>query len=472
MAIDFDAADSALRYAMMQGVKFADVRLEQSTSTGFLMKNGVVQISSFEDLSGIGIRVLINGTAGFAGTDDLSREGLKRVVSAAVKDAKACSRIDNRVKLSKAEAYEAKYEVRQKEKLEEVDLKARLDILQDIDKAVLSTGVKAPYRFLSISDSVDEKYYANSEGSKIFSRIPRVNFYYFLTVLRSGKASQRYWQYGKASGFEGYESFSLPATLSNDALAMDRSLKNAVRTPNGKLDVVVGPQITGIIVHESGGHPCEADRILGREAAQAGESFLSRDSIGSVIGSKHVSIIDDPTIPESFGFYLYDDEGIKASKKYLMKNGKIAGFLHSRETAASMNVAPNASGRSKGFDREPIARMSNTVIEPGDFSEDELIEGVRNGVFMKNFTEWNIDDRRVNQKYVGSEAYLIRNGKLGKPVSNPTIEITTQALYSSVDAVGNNVEYHSGTCGKGEPMQALPVWFGGPSMRLRGIKLK
>ncbi|MEK6837587.1 MAG: metallopeptidase TldD-related protein, partial [Nanoarchaeota archaeon] len=131
----------------------------------------------------------------------------------------------------------------------------------------------------------------------------------------------------------------------------------------------------------------------------------------------------------------------------------------------------NGSARATGYDREPIVRMANTVFKPGDHKEEELIEAVKFGVYIKNFMEWNIDDKRLNAKYSGAEAYMIRNGKLGEPVWRPTIEISTPKLWSSVDAASQNMEYHSGTCGKAEPMQAIPVWFGGPSLRIRNVKL-
>ncbi len=472
MEIGIDSAELALKTAIGLGSKFADVRLEKKLYNGFLLKNGVVQASSFDETAGIGIRVLVNGTVGFSATNDLSAKGIKNAVSFAVRDAKSLSRMDNNVSLWKSQAHYDDYSIKEKIPIAEVGPDAHLDALFGIDKAIVSTGIKVPFRYLYLSDSVDERFYLNSEGSRITSRIPRVNFYYFLTLSERGRTSQRYWQYGKSSGFEGFEQFDLPGTLSSDAIAMKKNMDRGIKPPKGKVDVVVGPQVTGIMVHESGGHPYEADRILGREAAQAGESFISTKDIGTRIGSSAVSISDDPTIENSFGFYLYDDEGIRAKKKQIVKKGIIEGFFHSRETAASLGTISNASGRSSSFDREPIARMSNTFVEPGDLAEEELVEGIKKGVIIKNFTEWNIDDRRVNQKYVGCEAYMIKNGRIGSPVMKPTIEITTQALYSSIDAVGNNTEYHAGTCGKGEPMQAIPVWFGGPSMRLRRIWLK
>ena len=235
--------------------------------------------------------------------------------------------------------------------------------------------------------------------------------------------------------------------------------------------MVVGPEVTGIMVHESVGHPYEADRVLGREAAQAGETFIKEDMLKTKLGSDAVNIYDDPTIEGSFGFYLYDDDGVKARKRHLIKNGVINDFLHNRNTAAIMGTESNGSCRATGYDRESIVRMANTYVEKGDQTEEELIEGVKKGILMRNFNEWNIDDKRLNAKYTGGDAYIIENGKVCEPVYAPIIEISTPVLWSSVDATAKNTEYHAGTCGKAEPMQGIPVWFGGPSMRIRNIHL-
>src|SRR3989344_2176554 len=111
----------------------------------------------------------------------------------------------------------------------------------------------------------------------------------------------------------------------------------------------------------------------------------------------------------SYCYYLYDDEGVKARKKYLQKKGVITEFLQNRQTAHEFNLKSNGSARASAFDREPLIRMSNTLVEPGSFSETEIFEGIKKGIYLKSFMEWNIDDKRWQQKYVGNEAYLIEN---------------------------------------------------------------
>jgi len=129
------------------------------------------------------------------------------------------------------------------------------------------------------------------------------------------------------------------------------------------------------------------------------------------------------------------------------------------------------SSRAVAYNREPIVRMANTFLEPGDHSQEELLEDIKEGVYIKNFMEWNIDDRRFNQRYVGLEAYRIEDGELKDMLRNPVLEVTTVGLWSAVDAVGNDPQFQAAYCGKGDPMQAIPVWTGGPHIRLREVKL-
>ncbi|MCX8203877.1 MAG: TldD/PmbA family protein, partial [Nitrososphaeria archaeon] len=208
-----------------------------------------------------------------------------------------------------------------------------------------------------------------------------------------------------------------------------------------------------------------------REAAQAGETYIKRELVGMRIGSEHVTIADDPTLPGSYGFYLYDDEGVRARERLLIERGVIKELLQNRETAAELGTSSNGSSRASSYDREPIVRMANTYMKPGNFGFDELIEDVKLGVYIKTYSEWNIDDKRWNQRYVGVEAYAIRDGELAEPVFRPILEVTTRTLYSSVDAVGKDLQMTAGYCGKGDPMQAIPVWFGGPHIRLRSVRL-
>jgi len=399
------------------------------------------------------------------------------MVKRAVRSAVASSSLrKTKVRMGEADLFNGSLVVKQRVKFDDIPMESRIELLREADAWAVDAGaannVKVPGRFLSLETLETERTVVTSDGGHARTVIPRVAFTGFLTVALDGKESvQRIIQKGESVGWEGAERWDIPTCLRNEVAALSRTLTIAKPFHSETLDVVLGPEVAGIISHESSGHPGEADRLLGREAAQAGETYLGRGSVGTKIGADVLNVVDDPTLPRSFGFYPCDEECVKARPRYLIKEGRVTEFLHNRETAAELGTVSNASSRSTAYNREPIVRMANTFVEPGDHDFTELVEGVRHGVYIKNYMEWNIDDRRYNQRYVGLEAYMIENGVVGRPVRDPVLEMTTPMLWSSVDAVGKDLEFIAAYCGKGDPMQGIPVWAGGPHVRLRNVRI-
>jgi TldD protein len=298
-----------------------------------------------------------------------------------------------------------------------------------------------------------------------------VFFFGSLTAMDSGDAAQRFIQAGESGGLEVVKRIRLVELVEGEARTLGRVLRATSKPPKDEIDVVLSPELSGIAAHESVGHPQEADRVLGREGAQAGESYLKADSLGRKIGSKEANVSDDPNLAHSNGFTPIDDEGVEGKKRRLIKDGVINEFLHNRYTAAEFGIHSNGASRASAFDREPIIRMSNTFVEPGDYTFEELVKEVKLGVYFKTFTEWNIDDKRFNQRYVALEAYLVENGEVKDLVRSPVLEITTPKLWASVKARSKTLEFEAATCGKGDPQQGVPAWTGGPETLLTGIKL-
>jgi TldD protein len=412
---------------------------------------------------------------GFASTNSPSPGAVRSSAESAVRTAKAARRlIGSPVKLSPEKSWEDHWEAKMKIDVRNVSSEEKFKLLQTIEKSLSpeNIGVDLPSRILVFDEDLTEKFYVNSEGSKLGGFVPRLSLLFILTAEEPGKGTmQRIRHEAQSRGWEVIDDWNPSRIAADEAKMMSMMLRQGTPPPRGEVDLVLGSEVTGIICHESCGHPQEADRILGREAAQAGESYVKPNMIGNRVGSEHVTIIDDPTLQNSYGFYLFDDEGVKASPRTLIKEGKIADLLHNRETAAELKVSSNAASRASSYDREPIIRMGNTYMKPEDHTLEELVEGVKHGVYMKSFMEWNIDDRRYNQRYVGLESYLIENCEISSPIRNPVLEITTPSLYGSVDAVGKELEFSAATCGKGDPMQGAPVWTGGPPIRVKQIRL-
>jgi len=466
-----DLADFAVNYAVGKGADYAEARAEHSEGTSFSMKNGILHAAGFEREDGIGIRLIVGGAMQFLSTNELRKNIVREMIDRAVRSGRSSGRIASKINMSDVPRERADYELKQRVKSSEVDSRGKIGELFDTESELKDSKLDIPARFLSLSDEVVHKYFVNSEGTKISSLIPYVSFHSLLTLLYEGQTAQRSIQLNETGGWEIVKGWDLPSRILEEAKVLYKNLKYGKPAPRGKLDVVAAPEVVGIAMHESVGHPYEADRILGREAAQAGESFMTPEMLGRSIAKEFVNVVDDSAVPGSAGYFLFDDEGVRAKRKYLIKNGVISELLHNRETAFSLKTASNASARAMDYSCEPIVRMSNTFLLPGELSEEEIIEDVKLGVYMKSFMEWNIDDKRVNERYVGSEAYLIQNGEITHPVKKPVLETTTFDFFSSIDAVADKVGYYSGTCGKGEPMQGVPVWMGGPTIKLGGIRL-
>jgi len=466
----------ALRTASRLGASYAEARFEEHVDETLVMRDGMVDVSARSVSRGVGIRVLYGKALGFSSTGEVTRRGLVAAAKRAITLAKASSRLVSRgVTLSEEKMERARVVVRPRVGFEGVAVEDRVEALRSADAAIVEAagrrGVKAVSRLFELSLTRLRKHVVNTDGADVYLEKPVTALHCIFGLHGDGRYLQRFINLGESRGWEAVERWRLDEAMLEEAGVVSEAVRSAVEPPEGVMDVVLGPEIVGLVCHESAGHPGEADRMLGREAAQAGETYITREHIGSRIGSEQVTIVDDPTLQGSFGYYVYDDEGVKASERVLIERGVIKGLLHNRETGPEFGVNSNASARASNYNREPIVRMANTYMKPGDHTLDELVEDVKHGVYVKSYMEWNIDDRRWNQRYVGVEAYLIRDGKLGPMVFQPVIELTTQALYSSIDALGEDLRFFAGYCGKGDPMQGIPVWLGGPSARLRGIRL-
>jgi TldD protein len=472
-----DLLDFAVDTVGRLNVEYAEVRYQSDYNESVILKNGVTEATIVDDVSGINIRVLVDGSLGFASTNIPTKGSVKKAIDQAFRFACVTSKIPgNPISMSEGKLCRGKMEEIPTINFMDIDIESRIQLLIDVDKQALDTAlknkVKMPNRFIKLDTWYTKKRIITSDGVDISSKIPKVALYTLLTAYHPQEGSvQRRFILGGTGGWEIVKNWFLPELFMKESQILSSILLKAKRRPKEKTDLILGPEVIGLVCHESSGHPSEADRILGREAAQAGETYLKMDSNGLRVGSLQVNVIDDPTLKGSFGYYIYDEEGIQARKRFLIKEGEINEFLHNRETAKVFNVESNGSSRAVAYNREPIIRMANTFLEPGDYNDEELFEGVSKGVYIKNFMEWNIDDRRFNQRYVGLEAYRIEKGELKERIKNPVLELTTVGLWSSVDAVGKDLEFQAAYCGKGDPMQAMPVWIGGPKVRLRDVML-
>ncbi|MFX1572996.1 MAG: TldD/PmbA family protein [Promethearchaeota archaeon] len=471
-----DVADFAIDFGISQGASYVEARFIDSWEESFTLRNGkFIGIVENSD-KGIGIRVLANGGMGFGSTEQLSKNSIQSLIKTIIRMTKAGKR-KNPIVFSEEKIEVDNWKTETKENFKDISKEEKQKYIQNLDKELKTrTKKKLKDRFSLMELTIQNKYIITSEGAKIDSQKSLISVMLLNTAKGKLGTEQRVFSLGGSAGWEWLKDTNFNELVIQDGVSLVKTAENARNIKfNKPIDVIVNGEVSGIMAHENVGHPSEADRIIGREGAQAGESFygdlLREGKLGEIkLGNEIVSIIDDPTIPGTTGFYLYDDECIKARPRYLIKNGMLNELFLNREYAMRFNTKSNAAARATTYAREPISRMANTFFEPGDYTKEELIEDVKEGILMNSFTEWNIDDRRFQSKYVGHEVFLIKNGEITDTmVRRPILELTTYGILGNIDAIAKDMFRPIGTCGKGDPLQGIPVSMGGPHMRLRDI---
>ncbi len=474
-----DLVEYAVDFAQRNGASYAEARFTDKHNENFTTRNGSILDITDSFIKGIGIRVIFQGSVAFSSTDELSKQSVEESVLHAIKLATLAHRKDPIV-FSEEKFEEITWKTPVKIPFTEISREEKLHFLKNLSKRQKKEFGKKLSNKVFMLDMVDEhKYYVNNEGAKVDSTNSIISMYGICYAMGKKHSEQRSIGLGATKGWEWIKEDDIENVLIQDNR---NALKTAEKEQNYKfsdpIDVVVSGEVAGIMCHENVGHPSEGDRILGREGAQAGESFY-RDlwkgnfEPGTIkLGNECVTIIDDPTLPEAVGSYCYDDEGVKAYPRALIKNGMLNDLLLNREYGQKFNCKSSAAARAFSYNREPLVRMANTYMAPGDYELEELFEGIKKGIYMKSFTEWNIDDRRFQSKYVGSECYLIENGQLTDiMVRRPILELTTFGILQNIDAVAKGYFAPYGTCGKSDPTQGIPVSMGGAPFRIRNIRV-
>lgn len=462
-----DLAKTAMEYALKLGAEYADIRIEQSKSEGFLLENGNVEIIASGSEVGAGIRVLAKGAWGFYADARLEKKSLLDAVNRAYKMAVASSqRIKEPCKLAEIKAAQARDAVKVKIKMDDFPIEERVQLAKDCDSVMQKVSDRIHRRAVSISGDVTSKLFCSTEGALIQHDMMKC-YLAVRAIAHEGEITEDQSKLeGGTGGFETTKKVD-PLKLSEDLAKKVCELVRAPTAPTEEMTVIMDQDYVALLSHEIIGHPSEADRVLGREAAWAGVAWW-KGMLGQKIGSDVLNASDDSRIEGALGYYMYDDEGVPAKEKILIKNGVLVDHMHSRETAAIFRVEPNGGMRAMSSQFAPLIRMSNTFIKPGDWTFEEMLEDVDRGIYAVGQKVPSIDNRRYNWQISCKWAYLIEKGELTQLLRDVTIAGTAPTFFKSIDAVGKDfIMRPIPNCGKGDPLQTLYVGNGGPHIRAR-----
>ncbi|MDH7477893.1 MAG: TldD/PmbA family protein [Candidatus Bathyarchaeota archaeon] len=478
MSVDYGKL--ALEEAEKKGASYADIRISEILNENLTVKNGEPETVSFSQTKGFGVRVIVNGAWGFAGSVDVNREEISKTVDRAVSIAKASALLKKKeAVLIKEKVQKGKYSTNFKKDPFKIPLEEKLSVLVQAGKILknYSPLIKASYAFYH--GFRENKIFMSSEGAQINQQITWCGGGISAIAVKNGEMQTRSYPAAfrgdfATSGYEFFESLALVdhAEEVGKELLM---LFEAEKCPSGEMDLILQGDQLALQIHESCGHPTELDRVLGTEADYAGTSFLTPEKLGKFrYGSEKVNIVADATVPKGLGTFGFDDEGVPARKVYLIKEGIFVGYQSSRETAAELNLKESSGGmRADSPLALPIIRMTNINLLPGDWKAEEIVEDTKDGILITTNRSWSIDDKRVNFQFGTEIGWRIKNGSREKMIKNPTYMGVTPQFWGSCDAVSKDDWKMWGTpnCGKGVPGQVMYVGHGCGTARFRKVRV-
>jgi TldD protein len=471
-----DLCATAVAAATAAGAEYADARVVLKREQFVTTKNGRVDRMTDAESEGIGVRVLVDGAWGFACDRRLTDEGAQNAAARACAFARAAAGRHSR-RLAPLEPRSGRHESHAEQDPFAVSLADKVDLCLRADAALQGDDVIV--RQVLVRARREHKVLLSSEGTEVEQILTECGAGMDCAASRDGVFQLRshpsaHVGSSNQSGWEYVESLRLVEEAPRVA-EQAAALVRADPCPTGITDVVLDADQVALQVHESVGHPTELDRVYGTEASYAGTSFLKPHDLGSLkYGSEHMNITADPTTPGGLGSFAFDDEGVPAEPAAVVEQGRLTGFLTSRETAARIGAGSGGSMRADGWNRMPLVRMTNLHIEPGEGTLDDLIAGVDDGVYMETNRSWSIDDKRLNFQFGTQAAWEIKGGKLGRMFRDATYTGITPEFWGSLDAVAGRDSwqlYGLTNCGKGQPGQSAHVSHGAAPARFRQVQV-
>jgi TldD protein len=493
-------ADVALNTARSLGASYADARIGRYLNQYVFTREDKVQNVVNTESFGIGIRVIANGTWGFASTTSVNDDGIKKATEQAVAIAKANSKIQKvPVVLAPVESYgEVSWKTPIKKDFKDVPVSDKVDLLLSANAAAMENGANFVNSALFMVN--EQKYFASTEGSYIDQDVHRIWPTFGVTAIdrEAGKFKSRQamsapmgmgYEYmdglasEKLQGPKGLNLYRNSYDIVEDATLAAQQAKERLSAKSvdaGKYDLVLEPNHLGLTIHESVGHPLELDRVLGYEANYAGTSFATLDKWESKkfqYGSDIVNLVADKTQVGSLGAVGYDDEGVKTKQWDLVRNGVLTNYQAIRDQVHM--IGQNESHGccySQSWNDVQFQRMPNVSLEPGKdkYSISDMIKDVEKGIYIAGRGSYSIDQQRYNFQFGGTVFYEIKNGEIVGMLDDVAYQSNTQEFWNSCAKICDDSDYRmfgSFFDGKGQPSQISAVSHGSSTTRFNDVNV-
>lgn len=493
-------SDVALNAARSKGATYTDVRIGRYLQQYLFTRENKVQNIVNAESYGIGIRVIANGTWGFAATSDVSNDGIAKCAETAVAIAKANSKIQTEpVNLAPQKGVgEVSWKTPIKKNAFEIPVQEKIDLLMKVNGEAMKNG--AAFVTSNLFFINEQKYFASTDGSYIDQDVHRI--WPTFTVTAVDKAAGKFktrdaisspmgmgYEYldglasEKIAGPNGLVGYRNSYDMVEDAIVAAKQAKEKIVAKSvqpGKYDLVLDPNHLGLTIHESVGHPLELDRVLGYEANYAGTSFATLDKWKTKnfnYGSKLVNIVADKTQPNTLGTVGYDDEGVPCKEWDLIKDGILVNYQAIRDQVSILGEKEShGCCYADNWNSVQFQRMPNVSLRPGKdkLSVQEMIKGVEKGIYIIGRGSYSIDQQRYNFQFGGQVFYEIKNGEIAGMLDDVAYQSNTQEFWNSCTQICDKDDYRtfgSFFDGKGQPSQVSAVSHGSSTTRFNGVNV-
>ena len=445
-----------------RGGGWIELRYQARRAKQLVVRNGQVEESSSAELVGVGVRAFADGAFGFASTTDLTRAGIERSVEIARSTAAAAAaakrtRIE---RLADVDLARGEVPLPTSDPLDAHSLEEKLGLVTRIDDLVRSSSALVVSSEVSYAEMIDEKVIVTSDGASVVVHDSKPAIRILAIAGRDGKRTRALESLGVTGGWADLLSVKSPEDAAVAAVRLAVDLLDAPPAPGGPFQVILDPELVGVLAHEAIGHTVEADFVLG--------GAVTADKLDKRVASDLVTLCDNGTsvyAPHAVGELAVDDEGVPNRRTAIIENGFLRAYLHNRETAAHFGVVPRGNARAYTYRDEPVIRMTNTYVEPGETPLQEMLGTMKDGYFLKGFGPSGQADSNAEFMFGVREAWRVRNGKRTELVRGATISGNAFDTLMSVDAVGDEFEWEHGAGFCGNKGQLAKVDGGGPYLR-------
>ncbi len=405
---------------------------------------GRLQRTIVDDFAGIGIRVLHKGAWGYASTSELNNKAVKETLKNAVAAAENLApSMKEKIELAPIKPVTGSFKSIGKDPFANHTIEERVNLVMNADKLVREADERIKGSMVFLREPSNHRIIMNSDGTDVELFDSRPDFYIQATAAEAGKIMPYYSVNGITGGWEIFKKYT-PEDMAKKAVETSIDLLEAPLAKGGKHTVIMEPSVVGIICHEAIGHTVESDFVLAGSAAKG--------KIGKKVASELVTMVDTGEQKTAGGWLEVDDAGVKSKKTVIIKEGIMKSYLHSRFTAHHFGVKPTGNERAWEYNVEPLIRMRNTYLEPGNFTKEELLEDIKFGYLCVQPGGGQADST-AEFMFSITEAYEIKDGEIGGLVKNVTLTGDAFEVLQSVKGVGKDwkLDMGSGHCGKWQP---------------------